>query len=447
MNGFRKKFAASVKVSDQLGNQKEEKFDIPVTRWKWHYKYINQNAWETPIPAIGTNGDVYVGKYAFTPDLKDEKPKSNPDSQIQSVQSIAVGKNILGAERIFILGTENTAASGKLWEVDPDKLSERELCSGGVPVGNIALSAISYQGIAGPIPTIFVGFRGLASIDGSQVVGAKLLEEVDCGRVASLAPSGGLVARGQSLFFGTDEGPSIVRQEQVNGGWSESWSTKTSVSPQGLVATDANLLGNLSNSRLAENNKIARINAPYSSDSTLIELETKNLISNLIVVKIGEENRVIYLHRNLTETEVLSIPENFETITRPERISTIPGIVWSAPIVGEDKTLYVVAENSTLYAINLNKTIIWQVKIGDDISLSLGKNYTLAMDCNRDQNRVTNRPGVLYLSSNNGVTAVVVDSKGIDTTSPWPKIGRDPRNTFDSTLNLEEFNCKSLASK
>ncbi len=442
MNEFRKKFAASVKVSDYLGNQKEEKFDIPVTRWKWQYKYSTQNAPETPTPAIGSNGDIYVGKYAFTPDLKDEKPKWD-DSQIQSVQSIAIGKNKLGAERVFILGSEtSTVASGKLWEVDFDKLSKKqELCDGGAPVGNIALS-ISYQNIAEAIPTIFAGFKGLASADSSQVIGVKLLEEGKCELVTSSAPSGGLVARGQSLFFGTDKG--IVKQEQSNDVWSESWSRETSVSPQGLVATDTNLFSNLSNSIMIGDSKIARVIGPYSSESKLIEMETKNPISNLIVVKIGEENRVVYLHRNSTKTEVLSIPEDFETGTQPDNISTISGIVWSAPIIGEDKTLYVVAENSTLYAIN-DKTIIWQEKISNDMSLV--KNYTLALDCNRDQNTraVNNRPGVLYLSSNNGVTAVVVDSKGIDTTSPWPKIGRDPRNTFDSTLNLEEFNCKALA--
>lgn len=67
----------------------------------------------------------------------------------------------------------------------------------------------------------------------------------------------------------------------------------------------------------------------------------------------------------------------------------------------------------------------------------------LNIDCTRDDNGVgLSRPGVVYVKT--GVTklsAIVVDSHGIDATAPWPKYQHDPRNTGNVDTLLTDFSC------
>jgi hypothetical protein len=67
----------------------------------------------------------------------------------------------------------------------------------------------------------------------------------------------------------------------------------------------------------------------------------------------------------------------------------------------------------------------------------------LNIDCTRDDNGVgLSRPGVVYVKT--GVTklsAIVVDSHGIDATAPWPKYQHDPRNTGNVDTPLTDFSC------
>ena len=42
---------------------------------------------------------------------------------------------------------------------------------------------------------------------------------------------------------------------------------------------------------------------------------------------------------------------------------------------------------------------------------------------------------------NDGVLSFITDSRGIDTSAPWPKYQHDPRNTGNSSTSLAEFNC------
>ena len=65
-----------------------------------------------------------------------------------------------------------------------------------------------------------------------------------------------------------------------------------------------------------------------------------------------------------------------------------------------------------------------------------------AIDCSRSSaGAPIVGPGVLYVGANWGLLSVFVDSKGLDTTAPWPKFGHDPRNTNNSSTPLPDFAC------
>jgi hypothetical protein len=52
------------------------------------------------------------------------------------------------------------------------------------------------------------------------------------------------------------------------------------------------------------------------------------------------------------------------------------------------------------------------------------------------------RPGTLYVVSPSGdLYAFVIDSRGIDTTAPWPEHQHDPRLTGNASVDLTEFGC------
>jgi hypothetical protein len=68
-----------------------------------------------------------------------------------------------------------------------------------------------------------------------------------------------------------------------------------------------------------------------------------------------------------------------------------------------------------------------------------------ALDCTRDDagTRLTGRPGTLYLLSGSPVelVALIVDARGISTTSAWPMNNHDPRRTNNAQTALTDFSC------
>jgi len=67
----------------------------------------------------------------------------------------------------------------------------------------------------------------------------------------------------------------------------------------------------------------------------------------------------------------------------------------------------------------------------------------LTIDCTRDDTGTAiSAPGVVYVKSGStSLSAIVVDSHGIDTTAPWPKYQHDPRNTGNVDTPMTDFVC------
>jgi len=72
-----------------------------------------------------------------------------------------------------------------------------------------------------------------------------------------------------------------------------------------------------------------------------------------------------------------------------------------------------------------------------------GADVDLTIDCTRDDaGTAISAPGVVYVKSGStSLTAIVVDSHGIDTTAPWPKYQHDPRNTGNVDTPMTDFVC------
>jgi hypothetical protein len=71
---------------------------------------------------------------------------------------------------------------------------------------------------------------------------------------------------------------------------------------------------------------------------------------------------------------------------------------------------------------------------------------SVVLDCSRDSagNKLAGRPGVAYGQgsiASHRLFALIVDSKGLDSSAPWPLFRHDPRNTANVDTSLAPFSC------
>lgn len=103
-------------------------------------------------------------------------------------------------------------------------------------------------------------------------------------------------------------------------------------------------------------------------------------------------------------------------------------VVRGTPVIGEGGWLYLPSIDGTVSVRPLSApaTIAWNLT-------GLGQLETSAtLDCARDGNGQARagRPGTLYAVASSGeVYAIIVDSRGLDATAPWPKYQHDPQNS------------------
>ena len=112
------------------------------------------------------------------------------------------------------------------------------------------------------------------------------------------------------------------------------------------------------------------------------------------------------------------------------------GPVAPSPVLGEGGLAYFVSKDSRLLvATQLKLTQEYEGPIST--SLNLG-NLTASptIDCNRFRPSIA-KTGTLYVASEGGyLVSIIIDSRGLDTTAPWPKYQRDQLNTGNLTTQI-----------
>ncbi len=109
----------------------------------------------------------------------------------------------------------------------------------------------------------------------------------------------------------------------------------------------------------------------------------------------------------------------------------------STPVAGEGGKLYSVDSKGSLFifpqAFVEGAMPAWSQTLPTGIAGPVSASPTLA--CNKT--RPNSNTGVLYFATESGwLVSYLVDSKGLDSTAPWPKYARDARNTGNSSLPL-----------
>jgi hypothetical protein len=138
----------------------------------------------------------------------------------------------------------------------------------------------------------------------------------------------------------------------------------------------------------------------------------------------GQDGGVAVVGLNNSTLFALSIADGGS-----QTIDTTGEIIKAAPVWGAGGYLYTAgAIAGTIQARQPLNNVIWDFTPGAGALFEASPN----LDCARlaDGGLASGLPGVLYVAATDGrVYALIVDSRGLDPSAPWPRYQHDSRNT------------------
>ncbi|MHB8872199.1 MAG: hypothetical protein ACYC8T_00795 [Myxococcaceae bacterium] len=439
LNAFRSSFALAVGGQDAVGNAGVGSGGVAVTRWKWSY---DVGAPVKTSPAIGKQGAVYFGTvgglgntgtlYALNPD---GTPKWAFDAGAVEA-SPAVGLSDAGVETVFVAATNPTGAAlfalgsggGLLQECPYSGQSKASLAAAELSVGGETL--VSAVGVfsrtsGNKVAAIRPGATNAADrCILSPDVGTSTNGQADFPSTVSM--------KGGSAFYG-DKAGRLQGYTFASGGWSVSsgtWPVDVSLFTRGLgiPSTGMDVVGGGGG---PGQGGVFRV--PFTGAVALPWKYPSGPSSPAWSPAIAPGDAIFFGDDSGTLSKV-----TLNASTASATVAT-SGPVNGAPAVGGDGAVYTVDSTGELAAWTSGLVRLWS-------ETGLGTvESSPSLDCARGASgtKLVGRPGVLYVgSSTTGkLYSFVVDSRGIDTTAPWPKYQHDPRNTGNSSTAMTEFTC------
>ncbi|MDP2270702.1 MAG: hypothetical protein Q8K32_08195 [Archangium sp.] len=150
-----------------------------------------------------------------------------------------------------------------------------------------------------------------------------------------------------------------------------------------------------------------------------------------------------------SDGDLVKLPYGFgDFIDAPVSVAAGVGDLQGAmPIIGAGGLIYAIGSSGTLTVRRASDlTEAWSASLAplagagivSQLALDVYRRASGSKDCAKPL-------GVLYVTTLSGATAtlraVLVDSKGLDETAPWPKYQRDNANTGNSSLSTGDWTC------
>ncbi len=443
LEAFRGNFQVEVTAKDRAGNERTERGNIPVTRWKWSF-----NGASGPVlssPAIGEKGTVYFG----TSDTNGKVFALNPDgtlkwqNQLGSVtNSPAVGSFTNGAERVYVGAT--AGGSGVLFGLDANGLMIGRCLGAESPTLQepittaVAISNTQTDTETAPIETAF------AYSSNSGIV--ELRPDAPTRRCIGLSggipnqPGASMLAKGGDAYFGGADETRLASNVVETYGIDptrigrkpgfESPRTFTPITGMGFVDDNriAGATGSTSTSegRLFFFNETDGRNVDYFPK--LSDVPFPAPVRNLA---IGAGKVVFFGYEvEAGSAELTALDLTTLTTRSAPNVGSLPG----APVLGSGGTLYTASASGP--SASLGEVSAWSVdtltmrwKLSDSVGRAQA---SPSLDCSRNADGIPAAAphGVLYVPALNGqLYAFIVDSPGLDKNAPWPKYQHDARNT------------------
>jgi hypothetical protein len=394
---------------------------LEVTRIAWRRSL---GAQVRTTPAIGADGTIYVGTITgagksgsvVAVSAAGQQRWSKLVGRIDAAIAIGGGRLFVGAE------TSSTsslialdAAGAQVAQCSLDKDADLQAAPALIPDGVVFFASEKRELIA---------FRpGLSSAcEGAQVGGD------------DIAFPDGLVTSGASAFF-VDDRPSVHRYD-LGSSWQpynqQQWpgTPFSGYRNHGLAFTgDGKLVG--AGAMMAGGTVFqASSSGPFKFDFGFFPPRVAASASGPVVTADG--------------VVLVGVPTGIVAVSATATNGAAGDAVSTTPVLGEGGRLFALGDTGSVsewsYAAG-KPARTWSAPIE---SAGQGFDASPALDCARDGSGapITGRPGMLYAVSRAGaLTAVIVDSRGIDVHAPWPKHQRDPRNSSSADTQLQEFAC------
>lgn len=431
MAAFRTTFGLKLTTKDVAGNPGQGTGSIKVTRQKWRFSVGNEPVQTSP--SVGFTGGIYFATSSGGTRLYGVKPNgefrwSLPPESVGTVRgTIAVAKvNIV--DLLYMVVDKG----GNSYQVE-----ERNGSDGAFSEQNHCLLSGNSSDGSGTLMNV-AGKRVFASVVGG--VGTATLiaytpEAADApGRCRTFSTGlraidypGNIASSGSDIFWGDQIGQwhshNLATGWSVRSGWpiANAFPSATALTPSEVVSSTW------------DGPDQGRAIAVLKSGSALSWMfpAAGGFLPAASGPVIGAQSRVLFGDRT-PRLSAVGLRGN-------AGISSSSGTLVGSPLLGEKGLIYLADDAGTLSVRDSNLNVLWS-------NTFVGASFQASpnIDCTRDADgrAIPGRPGVLYLASTAGtVDAIVVDSRGIDTSAPWPKYQHDPRNTGNADTDLSEFAC------
>jgi hypothetical protein len=428
---FRGHFDVEVKARDRVGNEGLGTGSIPVTRWKWSFNGSAGSLRSTP--AIGQMGTVYFGTsnsdgkvFALNPEGSMKWEKQVGDV----VGSPAVGTYTSGSELVYVGANSN--GTGVLYALGING-NEMLKCPGagasGEVFASVALTNTKLDVENSPGETAIALGNGDALLSlRPNATGSRQCISLPLSIESSQGTS--IIAKGTDIYLGTTD---QVQSYQFSGtGWAQKpgfGSPAIGVQPRGLGFSGGN--------RVVGSGRILSAGGVFSmveSDGSDLWKypDPFTLSAPVRNMSIGAGD-VLFFGREVASGTAELTAINLGTTT-PRSTAPNAGSFPGAPVLGEGGRLYTASSTGATAGIGevsawnaTDLTRLWR------LSENVGRaEASPTLDCTRnpDGTASTAPVGVLYIPSLDGrLYSFVVDSRGLDSTAPWPKYQHDARNT------------------
>lgn len=435
-DAFRSSLPIVVQGRDVVGNPSSASSpsSLDVTRWKWVFDASSGGALIKTPTAIGEQGTIYFGTAAGSAGtvfaLRPDGTKQWDAGTGAVVSGPAVGVINAGVETVYV-GVNTSGSDAALLALNGSTGAERQRCTGsGQVASNMALMQTSGAAIETAVTVLNIGTEGSIRAIRPEASGDKCPSTgpVTLSQVNGDIP-GPLIVRESSIFY-ANENFEVTSYNFGSNSIQLGWPVPTGFSVNGLALVGNDIVGANGGTR----NQGAVFSIPTSGDTTApvgpswLFPSTPNSRADQPV--IGPGNVVSFGSNNLpgNRTGLAAISLGGSDLTDFQAGS---GVFRGAPVLGRGGALYAAGTEGTAGTVGAwfsdNRSSLWSVA-----SSSIGPiSISPALDCARDgagAARAENL-GVLYVPAGGKLYAFVVDSRGLDTSAPWPKYQHDARNT------------------